>query len=99
MRRNEMGIDEIDLPSSQRRSLVRALDGAPLIAEIRDELARFTRRSVVEACASSADRLAPVVIGRLVRELAGMADTGTRRMQSFDLTRLAARMQQVADPA
>src|SRR5688572_7769817 len=61
-RRSELGIDQIDAPRRFKRALIRDLDAAPSIAEIRNELAEFDRRSTILACAASANEVPPVLL-------------------------------------
>lgn len=97
-RRAQLGVDQIDLRADLKRSLIREFDKAPLINEIRRELGQFSRWSSLEACAASGDRIPPLVLGRLVREIAASTQTGSRNMSLGQLMRLAKKMQQVLDP-
>jgi len=98
-RRTQLGLEGLDLPAPLRRQLIRELSQAPTIEEFRAELAQFTRVSVIEAAAASATAVPPVLIGRLIREVAAVDPSGRRTMHTAKFRTLAARLQNVADPA
>lgn len=85
------------MPQQYRRSLARQLADAPTIAEIRTELGQFSRLSIVEAAAACASRVPPVLIGRVIREASAVADEQRRTMTPEHFTRVARRLQNVAD--
>lgn len=98
-RRQALGLDRAQLPRRSRRRLEREMSSAPLLHEVREDIAQFSGVALLDLLTNSTHLDATQFLtARLVSEVVRAATDGQILPTPSDLKRLMAALLQVVDP-